>query len=133
VLAQPALDALFRAPAWVGWALVALAAALVALGRHGARLLLAVLCGPLLAWLAAEAGIAPPGALLWVALGAGAAAGAVLPGWTRSLLFAGLGWVLGAALARRLGVAPLAGAAVGAPVAFLGSYFNDRMAAVLVT
>src|SRR5207302_9607821 len=83
VLVRPAVDLLFRAPAWAGWALLGLGAASIALGRHGERVLLAALAGPLLAWLWSEAGFPLQGAPLRAALGAGAAAGALLPTWTR--------------------------------------------------
>jgi hypothetical protein len=134
-LAQPPVEALLRAPDEAGWALISLGILLMALGRHGQRLLIAVLTGAA-AWWGAEhlwAGTkvswtdrALLGALL------GCALGALLSRWLRSLLCGAGGAALGHWLAERTGFPPWPVAGVMAAIAFFLSYGIDRTLAVLL-
>ncbi len=122
------MDAVLRAPVWVGYSLCAAAFVLLLLGRSGHRLLLAAI-GAGLALLGSH-GLTLPAALgkdpREVVLAAGGVAGFLLPGTLRSLLLAAAGAFAGLLFATRLSLPPPVVALPLAAFALLLSWFNER-------
>ena len=133
---EPAVFWLLGLPPWSGWALIAFGLLFVALGKHGQRPLLGLVCALGFYQAAIVLGLAkvgPSGAPPAIALGVaalGAALGALLPSWTRGLLFGGVGAFLGQLLAVSLGLPALAGAMPLAILFFMVAFVNEAAFAV---
>ena len=130
-LLQPWVDALLRTSAESGWALLALGALMLLLGRQGDRPLMAAAVALGAAWVEKRLSLHLPGPPLAAALGLGAAAG-VFPRPAMSLGFAAAGWVGGAALAAQLGQPALLVSPAAAALAFAISWFNQSALRVLL-
>lgn len=135
---QPVVSYLLGLPDFVGWGLIAFGIALVALGKHGQRPMMGLLCAIGFCWGALALGLArlpPSGLPPSIALGcaaAGAALGALLPSWTRGLLFGGIGALIGQWLAVHTGLPALAGALPLAILMFMMAFVNETAFAVLL-
>jgi hypothetical protein len=123
---QPGVDALLRAPAWTGWALIGLTALLFVLGRQGQRLVVAALAGGACALAQDRLHLDLPGPPHAVSFATGGAVGFLLPRWARSLLFAVGGYAVGMPFARMFDLTPLVGALPMAAVGFAISWAWDN-------
>lgn len=133
-LARTLFEALLRGPDWIGWALIGLGAAMVALGRQGQRVLMAALCGAAAYWAAQQFHLgtirgAPVG---WIAAGAAAAFGAFLPAWSRAAIFGACGYACGHWLAASLEIETFWVAIPLGALLFLIGFVNDLYFSVVL-